>query len=362
MKTIRKLNLGTATVIAGVMAGGILSAAASSSSVYQQVNLTGDLAGMATYTDPNLLNPWGIINLGGDRLLVADNHAGMVTSYRNNGRLGTFSLQIPAPGSQSGGAVTDLAMNRSGRSFLLDKSGMHSRASLLLFVTEDGTIAGWNPAVDSHHAMIAVNNSGAGAIYKSMSIAVGRGASRLFAANFGQGMVEAYDGGWQRVKSFTDPTLANASYVPFGMRILNGHLFVTFAFKAAPTDGDETAGPGLGYVDEFDLDGKLVRRFASQGTLTAPWGLAMAPHDFGKYSGALLIGNFGDGTVNAFNPTTGAYLGQIADSNGAAIQIEGLWGLTFGPGPGGHALYFTAGPGDEEHGLLGVIRSVKTHH
>ena len=158
------------------------------------------------------------------------------------------------------------------------------------------------------------------------------------------------------MKSFTDSGLASASCAPFGVRNIGGHLFITFAFKAAPTDGDETAGPGLGYVDEFDPAGNLLRRFASQGTLNAPWGLALAPHNFGKLGGALLVGNFGDGAINAYNPHTGAFLGQLADPHGNVIQIEGLWGLTFGPAPQGSLLHFTAGPDDENHRLLGIIR------
>ena len=165
-----------------------------------------------------------------------------------------------------------------------------------------------------------------------------------------------YDGRSHLVKSFTDSHLARASYAPFGLRVIGRHLFVTFAFKAAPDDGDETGGPGLGYVDEFDLAGNLVRRFASQGRLNAPWGLALAPHEFGKFGGALLVGNFGDGTINAYHPGTGAYLGQLADPQGNTIQIAGLWGLAVGPESDGPSLYFTAGPDDENHGLLGVIR------
>jgi uncharacterized protein (TIGR03118 family) len=175
--------------------------------------------------------------------------------------------------------------------------------------------------------------------------------------------VELYDRGFHLVKSFTDPSLASASYAPFGLRVVGGHLLVTFAFKAAPDDGDETAGPGLGYVDEFDLAGNLVRRFASQGTLNAPWGLALAPHDFGKFGGALLVGNFGGaGAINAYQPSTGAFLGQLADPQGNTIHIPGLWGLAFRLGSNRPSLYFTAGPDDENHGLLGVIHPERPGH
>jgi uncharacterized protein (TIGR03118 family) len=253
-------------------------------------------------------------------------------------------------------APTDLAWNPWKRSFFLTQ-GTHRAESLLLFVTEDGTIAGWNRKLAVGEAILAVDNSEAGAIYKGMAVAATTHGPRLYAANFGQGVVEIYDAQFHRVKTFTDPALAKQGYAPFGVRNLGGHLLVTFAFKAAPTDGDETAGPGLGYVDEFGFAGNLVRRVASQGTLNAPWGLAIAPLNFGKLSNALLVGSFGDGAINAYNFHTGAFLGQLKDFHGTVIRIEGLWGLAVGPGPGGPpALYFTAGPNDENHGLLGFLR------
>jgi uncharacterized protein (TIGR03118 family) len=264
-----------------------------------------------------------------------------------------MAINIPAPGGGPGGAVTDMALNHSGKSFLVSNGTNHHR-SMLLFSTEDGTISGWNPQADVHNAMIAVDNSAAGAIYKSLALARTKRESRLYASNFGQGNVEMYDGDFHLLKSFTDADLASTNYVPFGIRVIDERLFVTYAFKSSPTAGDETAGPGLGFVVEFDLDGNFVRRFASQGTLNAPWGMAEAPHNFGKFGGALLVGNFGDGAVNAYDRHTGNFLGQLSDSTGAVIHIEGLWGLTFGGGDG--LLYFTAGPNHENDGLLGTLR------
>ncbi len=344
----------TALATASVAFGLAFTALAAGSGGYLQVNLVSDQPGMARFMDANLVNPWGFLAGVGGHLIVADNHAGVATSYNPAGHPAALTIAIPVPGGEAGGAVTDLALNHSARSFIIS-SGERRGPSTLVFVTEDGTIVGWNHEVHPGQALIAVDNSAAGAIYKSTAVAPTRQGPLLYASNFGQGVVEIYDGAFHLVKSFTDQGLAGASYVPFGLRIIRGSLFVTYAFKAAPTDGDETAGPGLGYVDEFDLEGNLIRRFASQGTLNAPWGLALAPHSFGKFGGALLVGNFGDGAINAYHPRTGAFLGQLSDSHGTVIQIEGLWGLAFRSEGG--PLYFTAGPNDESHGLLGLLRA-----
>jgi uncharacterized protein (TIGR03118 family) len=353
MKRQLKLNGRTALAIASLVSELTFTAIAASPHGYRQVNLVSDQTGIARFMDANLVNPWGVLADAGGHLIVADNHAGVATFYNPARHPAALTITIPAPGGEPGGAVTDLALNRSVKSFIISSGTRHGE-STLLFVTEDGTIAGWNHDVVPDQAVIAVDNSTAGAIYKSMALAANSRESRLYAANFGQGVVEIYDGGFHLVKSFTDADLSVAGYVPFAVRVIGGRLFVTYAFKASPTDGDETAGPGLGNVDEFDLGGNFVRRFASQGTLNAPWGLALAPRSFGKFGGALLVGNFGDGTINAYHPHTGAFLGQLSDSLGTVIHIEGLWGLAFRSEGG--SLYFTAGPDDENDGLLGVLR------
>jgi uncharacterized protein (TIGR03118 family) len=356
MNTPLKLNRRIALALASLVTGMAFSAQAGDHEGYRQFNLVSDQAGLARFTDANLINPWGILMGPEGHLIVADNHAAVTTFYNPGGHPVPLVVNVPTPDGRPGGAVTDLAMNHSERSFIVSK-GARRQAGLLLFATEDGAISGWNPEVDAHNAVIAVDNSGAGAIYKSLTLAGTPRGPRLYAANFGQGVIEVYDGRLKQVASFTDPGLAAASFVPFGVRVIGTHLFVTYAFKASPADDDETAGPGLGYVVEFDLGGNLVRRFASQGTLNAPWGLALAPSRFGKFGGALLVGNFGDGRINAYHAQSGVFLGQLADANGTAIQIEGLWGLAFGAGPQGPSLYFTAGPNDENNGLLGVLRA-----
>ncbi len=337
-----------AQLCAAIVLTAAIAAQAAQSGGYRTGALVADQSGAAKYTDPRLLNPWGLINWGG-LLAVANNHSGLVTFYNRGGRPQQFDISIPSPAGGPG-PVTDLGLNHWGRSFMISDSG-HQAAAMLLFVTEEGTIAGWNPRVNKGDAVVVVTNNAAGASYKSMALGGAVRHPLLYVANFGQGQVDVFDATFKLMKSFTDSELAAASYVPFGIHNLGSSLFVTFAFKASPTDGDETAGPGLGYVDEFDWSGNLVRRFASQGTLNAPWAVVRAPRHFGQFSGALLVGNFGDGTINAYDARSAAFLGQLSDATGAALQLEGLWDLSFA----GNVLYYTAGPNDENNGRLGYI-------
>jgi uncharacterized protein (TIGR03118 family) len=208
-----------------------------------------------------------------------------------------------------------------------------------------------------------VDNSGKQAVYKALALGWADKKPYLFAANFKAGLVEVYDGDFKPVKSFSDPAIP-AGFAPCGLRNFDGRLFVTFAKQKAPENEDDEAGAGNGYIDIFDTQGNFVQRFASQGTLNSPWGLAMAPKHFGKFSHALLVGNFGDGRITAFNSRTGATLGQLANLQGDPIEIAGLRGLAFGTfgGRGYGKLYFTAGPVGETHGLFGVVRPALGHH
>jgi uncharacterized protein (TIGR03118 family) len=247
-----------------------------------------------------------------------------------------------------------------------------SAASLFLFATEDGTISGWNFQVDPTHAILEVDNSSPGgvdgsplgAIYKGLASGSNDSDNFIYATNFRDGVVEMYDGKFNFVKSFTDPSItpdaSSPGFAPFGIRNINGQLFVTFALQDADRE-DDVAGAGNGFVDIFDTNGTFIKRFASQGTLNSPWGLALAPANFGKFSNALLVGNFGDGRINAFDSSTGAFLGQLQDNQGQPISIEGLWTLTFGNGGlAGQTndLFFSAGIDDENHGLFGRIMAV----
>jgi uncharacterized protein (TIGR03118 family) len=221
-----------------------------------------------------------------------------------------------------------------------------------IFDTEDGVIASWAPAFGTT-AVVAVDNSATGAIYKGLAL----GGDTLFAANFNAGVVEAYDNTYAPLStSFVDPGITSG-YAPFNVQVLGDKLFVTFAMQD-DTKHDDVAGKGNGFVDEFDLEGHLLHRVASGGPLDSPWGLAIAPDSFGKFAGDLLVGNFGDGTISAFNPLDGDFLGKLRGVDGSPLVIDGLWALVPGnDGAGGSSskIYFTAGPDDETHGLFGSL-------
>jgi uncharacterized protein (TIGR03118 family) len=253
--------------------------------------------------------------------------------------------------------------------FVISQGGA-SGPTQFLFATEDGTIAGWNPAVDPAHALIAVDRSRVregkflGAVYKGLALAQAGTGSFLYATDFRFGVVEEFDTQFNLVGSFTDPALAadcprpGQCFAPFGIQNIGGSLFVSFALQDK-AHHDDVAGAGNGFVDVFDTSGTLIRRFAAGGTLNSPRGLALAPAGFGAFGNDLLAGDFGDGRISAFDPATGAFLGQLQDPAGQPIDINGLWGLAFGNG--GLAgdtttLFFAAGPNDEADGLFGTLQ------
>jgi uncharacterized protein (TIGR03118 family) len=295
---------------------------------------------------------------------VSDNGTGLATRYKGNGMGVAPAVSIPLPGGGPGGASTGNVFNPT--SGFVVSEGSASRPSQFIFATEDGTISGWNSSVDSTHAIIGVDRSQVregkflGAVYKGL--ALGQNGF-LFATDFRFGMVEQFDARFHLVRSFTDPVLAadcpmrGQCFAPFGVQNIGANLFVSFALQNA-AHHDDVAGAGNGFVDVFDTNGNLIRRFASGGTLNSPWGLALAPGDFGQFSNHLLVGNFGDGRINAFDPTTGAFLGQLQGQSGHPITINGLWGLAFGNGGlagDTSTLFFAAGLNDEADGLFGSI-------
>jgi uncharacterized protein (TIGR03118 family) len=226
-------------------------------------------------------------------------------------------------------------------------------AALFIFAGEDGTISAWTTVTTD--ARLMADRSSSDAVYKGIATASNGGANFLYATNFRQNAVDMFDGTFSYVKSFTDPGVP-AGYAPFGIQNIGGKLYVTFAKQEGPDNEDDDPGVGNGYVDIFNPDGTLSRRFASNGTLNSPWAVVMAPSGFGSVGGDILIGNFGDGLIGAYNPTTGALVGMLHDANNTAISIDGLWGLAFGPASSSTTLYFAAGPDDEEHGLLGTLK------
>jgi len=320
---------------------------------YEQRNLVSDVPGLAKVTDPNLVNAWGIDFSSGSPAWVADNGTGRSTLYTGTGSIIPLVVRIPS-GSDSPSAPTGLVFNGTG--LFSVKAHDLSGSAIFIFDSEDGIISGWNPNVNPTRAIIAVNNSDKGAIYKGLAIGTNDSGSFIYATNFHSGWVEMYDSNFKWVKSFTDTSLP-AGYAPFGARVLNGKLYVTFALQDEDAE-DDVSGPGHGFVDIFDLDGNKIKRLTSHGALNSPWGLAIAPANFGQFSNTLLVGNFGNGHINAFDPSTGTPLGHMLRPSGATLEINGLWGLHFGNGAGAgstNTLLFTAGPNDESHGLFGTI-------
>jgi uncharacterized protein (TIGR03118 family) len=327
---------------------------------YQQMNLVSDLPGMAARTDPNLVNPWGIAFLPNGPLWIADNGTGVSTVYQGNGQifptpLAPLVLTIPTPGGTGTAAPTGVVFNNT-----VGFAVTPGRPAVFLYATEDGTISGWNPSADPTHAILKVNNSGP-AVYKGLAVL----GNQLYAANFRANSVDVFKSDFSSAGSFTDPTVP-AGFAPFGIQNLGGTLVVTYA-KQNGEKHDDVAGPGNGYVDLFNSVSHTFTRLISGGTptspLNSPWGLAFAPANFGPFSGQLLVGNFGDGRINAFDPRTGAFRGSLAAPNGQAISIEGLWSLTVGTDPADlfHLrpfVYFTAGIDGEQHGLFGRLQAV----
>jgi uncharacterized protein (TIGR03118 family) len=326
-----------------------------------QHNLVSNIPGLAVTTDPNLKNPWGIAFSPTSPFWIADNGTGVSTLYNTNAQKLALTVTIPPPaGSTDTATPTGIVFN--GTQDFVVSSGGHSAPALFIFATEDGTISGWNPTVNGTAAILAVDNSGSEAVYKGLALAGTRFGNRLFATDFHNNAVQVFDSQYHLVNSFTDSSLP-AGFAPFGIANIQGDLFVSFALQEAPDNEDDEPGPGNGFVDEFSPTGQLVRRFASQGTLNSPWGMAYA-QSFGNFSNALLVGNFGDGTINAFDFTTGDFLGQLMSTQGRPVMIDGLWALAFGNGAqGGHSnvLYFTAGLNDEEDGLFGDLQAADSN-
>jgi uncharacterized protein (TIGR03118 family) len=338
------------------------------STVYLQNNLVSDIAGVARFTDSNLVNPWGITASPNSPFWISDNGTGVSTLYDGNGNSIpansplVVTIPLPAGSVASNASPTGIVFN--GTSDFTVSSGNQSGPAVFIFATEDGTISAWNPTVNGTNAILEVDKSIIptplnGAVYKGLALGSNAGGNFLFAANFRSGAIDVFDKNFAPATlagSFTDPNLP-AGFAPFDIANFGGQLFVTYAMQDAAKH-DDVAGLGNGFVDVFDTNGNFIKRFASQGTLNSPWGMVMAPASFGQFAGDLLVGNFGDGRINAFNPTSGAFIGQLQTDIGTPLTINGLWGLDFGNGIGSgspNTLFFTAGIGDEGHGLFGSI-------
>jgi uncharacterized protein (TIGR03118 family) len=331
---------------------------------YQQRNLVSDGFVPAEHTDPHLVNPWGIAFNPNGFVWVADNGTGVSTLYDGDGILQSPIVAIPVPPGGSGpGNPTGIVFNGSG-DFVVSQGDL-SGPSRFIFASENGTIAAWVPNVDFTNALLVVDRSAAGAIYKGLALAATGTGNFLYATDFHNSRIDVFDKAFQPATlagSFQDPDLPDG-FGPFGIRNINGDLYVTYA-KQDEDKEDDVQGKGLGVVDVFDANGQLIRRFATGGRLNAPWGLALAPADFGKFSNRLLIGNFGDGAINAYDLATGQFRGVLRNTDGQKLTNEGLWGISFGNGLFNQptsVLFFAAGPGDEAHGLYGRIEPAPMH-
>jgi len=315
-----------------------------SATTFKVTPLVSDQAGVAAVQDPDLVNPWGLAQASDSTpVWVSDNGTDKSTLYnRSTGTKSALIVAIP------GGAPTGLVFAPASAGFTITENGKSGPAAFI-YDSEAGLIEGWNSSVDQNNAVVAFDGSVDGSVYKGLAIDLT--SNRLYAADFTNNQVEVFNNSFAKTGSFTDHGLPKG-YAPFNVAVLNGKLYVAFA-KRKRGSVDEIDKPGFGYVDVFDTNGNLLQNLIANGPLNAPWGMAIAPSGFGTFAGALLVGNFGDGKINAFDATTGALLGTLMKSGRKALKIDGLWALDVGPGSS--TVSFSAGPDDESHGLLGTI-------
>jgi uncharacterized protein (TIGR03118 family) len=310
---------------------------------YVVTNLVSDQAGQAQHVDPLLINAWGITYGPTGPFWITDTGTGFATVYGSKGVNKKIVVTIPSIGKKHGTPTGEIYNSTSD--FKISQ-GSNSGPAVFMFCTEDGTVSGWNPSVNATTAVIAAKSRGAD--YEGLAIGVNNGANFIYAADHKNNKVDIYDGSFNLVSSFTDTSLPPGA-APFNVQNIKGQLFVAFTLS----------GESGGVVDIFDTAGNMIKTFASHGTLNGPWGLVLAPSDFGPASGAILIGNLIDGRINIFDATTGKYMGQLEDTSGKVISIQGLWGLTFGGGKAingkKNQLFFASGPSGYKHGLFGVI-------
>lgn len=344
-------------------------------SAFSLTNLVADTAGgTALSVDAHLVNPWGLaIPAGTGPARTANNHTETSTLYDGNGK--------PQPQPAANQLVVNFAAGTSGLTFdptgivfnastsdFIVTSGGKSAAASFIFAGEGGMVAGWSAAVDQTHAVTMYADTG-GAVYKGAAIAMNAGAALLYATDFHNNKIDVFNSAFVKQASsatafaFADPGIP-AGFAPFGIQAINNgasgaaQIYVTYAQQLAPDNHDNASGAGLGYVDIYDTAGKLIKHLVAAGALNAPWGMALAPADFGTFSNALLVGNFGDGKINAYDPAGGNLLGTVSNAQGAPLASPGLWGIAFGNDADNqphNTLFFAAGPNDEANGAYGRI-------
>lgn len=342
-KGIRRLALLAILVMAVVWSLGQASA----------TTLTSDTTGKGGFTDPNMLNSWGLQLTRDGLLWVANNHSGYASLYLANGQPTSTAILIPSPDGKGMGAPTGLVLNQTnGFRILLngassgsadnDDFSMSSSSegegeeesedsqfvrSRVIVSTEQGTLAAWGPGLETDKAVIVVDHSASGAIYKGLALARVESDYRLYASDFYNAKVDMFDSNFQLIGSFKNTHVPDG-YAPFGIQVIGRQLIVTYAKQALPEKEDDEPGPGNGYVAVFNLKGDYQRTLISKGPLNSPWAVALAPGNFGAYSRTLLIGNFGDGVINVFDRNSGHFQGSIMGATGP-LMLDGLWGLAF---------------------------------
>jgi len=347
-RALSRILLGAAVLVLPFAAAAPATAWPPGHNRYAVHNLTSDQAGVADNQDPNLVNAWGLAAGPTSPWWVADNGTDVSTLYNAVGKPLPLVVSVP-------GAPTGTVFNGTAGAFPVGSAG-----AAFIFATESGTILGWNGGTAATQEAAAP-----GAVFKGLAIATTPAGPRIFATDFHNGAVDVFDSAWNPVPhaGFVDPFLPR-HFAPFGIQTIGDRIFVTYAQQQAGSD-DEAHGQGLGVVDAYDLSGHLRARVAQFGALNAPWGLAWAPANFGRFSGDLLVGNFGDGHITAYREIFHRFFvpaGQLGTANGPRVTIDGLWALQFGMGAANNgptdSLFFTAGPNDENNGLFGTIRAV----
>jgi uncharacterized protein (TIGR03118 family) len=360
--TVGALTAATAATAAAVAAPARHPFSPPAGSKFVQTNLVSDTAGKgAVIVDPTMLNPWGLALSATSPLWVSDNNSGLATVY-----------SIPAGGTtvtkagltvtvQGGRASTNDGSSPTGQVFngttgFVLTTAAGSGPARFIFDSESGQIQAWSPAADPANALVEVSSPTA--VYKGLAMATTDQGTFLYATNFNAGTVDVFNSSFQQVNllgSFSDRRIPS-NYAPFGIQEINGLLYVTYAQQDAAKH-DDVAGPGKGFIDIFTTNGLLVKRLASRGALNAPWGLAQAPASFGRFGGDLLVGNFGNGWINAFRQFSGDPAGTLLNQQGKPIFIDGLWGLDFGTASTGGTgtLLFSAGPNGQANGLIGSL-------
>ena len=337
--------------------------AQATSTFTNQTNLVSDLSTVgAAHVDSHLVNPWGLARGPTSPWWVADNGTGLSTLYDSSGNPQSLVVTIPPPSTTPTATAAPTGIVFNGTSDFVVGHGNNAPA-LFIFATEDGTISAWNGSA-STKAVLEVDNAdtnpNTSPVYKGLALANNGSGNFLYAANFRLGTVDVFDANFHKVTlptgRFTDPSLP-AGYAPFGIQNINGNVYVSYALQNSAKH-DDVPGAGHGFIDVYNANGVLQQRLVSQGPLNSPWGMTLAPSNFGAFSNDLLVGNFGDGTINAFNPTTGAFLGPLVNATNTPITINGLWGIAFGNNAtagSANTLFFASGLNDEANGLFGSL-------